>query len=84
MLGDAFNLNAWIDAHRHLLKPPVGNKCIVAGDYIVDCQRLTNTHMCFYARDSIAGPDGKPDGRDFRVRKCDLPSLHGCATGKDN
>ena len=23
------NLQAWIDDHRHLLKPPVGNKCIV-------------------------------------------------------
>ena len=29
------NLQAWIDEHRHLLKPPVGNKCIVDGDYIV-------------------------------------------------
>ncbi len=30
-----FNLQQWIDANRHLLKPPVGNKCIVAGDFIV-------------------------------------------------
>lgn len=22
------NLRAWIDEHRHLLKPPVGNKCV--------------------------------------------------------
>ena len=29
------NLQAWIDEHRHLLQPPVGNKCIVDGDYIV-------------------------------------------------
>ena len=29
------NLQAWIDAHRHLLKPPVGNKCIHDGDFIV-------------------------------------------------
>lgn len=35
MLGHAFNLQQWIEEHRHLLKPPVGNKCIVAGDYIV-------------------------------------------------
>jgi 3-hydroxyanthranilate 3,4-dioxygenase len=35
MLGNAFNLQAWIEEHRHLLKPPVGNKCIVAGDYFV-------------------------------------------------
>jgi 3-hydroxyanthranilate 3,4-dioxygenase len=35
MLSPAFNLQAWIDEHRHLLKPPVGNKCIVDGDFIV-------------------------------------------------
>ncbi len=35
MLGHAFSLAAWIDANRALLKPPVGNKCIVDGDYIV-------------------------------------------------
>ncbi|HET6588524.1 MAG TPA: 3-hydroxyanthranilate 3,4-dioxygenase [Oleiagrimonas sp.] len=34
-LPDAFNFQQWIDAHRHLLKPPVGNKCIVDGDFIV-------------------------------------------------
>jgi 3-hydroxyanthranilate 3,4-dioxygenase len=34
-LGPAFNLKHWIDAHRELLKPPVGNKCIVDGDFIV-------------------------------------------------
>jgi 3-hydroxyanthranilate 3,4-dioxygenase len=26
LLRPAFNLRGWIDAHRHLLKPPVGNK----------------------------------------------------------
>ncbi len=35
MLLTAFNLQQWIDQHRHLLKPPVGNKCIVDGDFIV-------------------------------------------------
>jgi 3-hydroxyanthranilate 3,4-dioxygenase len=34
-LTPPFNLQAWIDAHRHLLKPPVGNKCIVDGDFII-------------------------------------------------
>lgn len=29
------DLQRWIDEHRHLLKPPVGNKCIVDGDFIV-------------------------------------------------
>jgi 3-hydroxyanthranilate 3,4-dioxygenase len=28
MALSAFNLRAWIDEHRHLLKPPVGNKMI--------------------------------------------------------
>jgi 3-hydroxyanthranilate 3,4-dioxygenase len=35
MLLNAFNLQKWIDEHRHLLKPPVGNKCIIDGDFIV-------------------------------------------------
>ncbi|MBS0193539.1 MAG: 3-hydroxyanthranilate 3,4-dioxygenase [Proteobacteria bacterium] len=35
MLTPAFNFQQWIDEHRHLLQPPVGNKCIVDGDFIV-------------------------------------------------
>ena len=35
MLAPPVNFQQWIDAHRHLLKPPVGNKCIVDGDFIV-------------------------------------------------
>jgi 3-hydroxyanthranilate 3,4-dioxygenase len=29
------NLARWVEDNRHLLKPPVGNKCIVDGDFIV-------------------------------------------------
>ena len=35
MLTPPFNFQQWIEEHRHLLKPPVGNKCIVNGDFIV-------------------------------------------------
>lgn len=35
MLASPINFQQWIDAHRHLLQPPVGNKCIVDGDFIV-------------------------------------------------
>lgn len=35
MLNPAFNLNQWVEQNRHLLKPPVGNKCIVDSDYII-------------------------------------------------
>ena len=34
-LMPAFNLKEWIDDNRHLLKPPVGNKCVYDGDFIV-------------------------------------------------
>lgn len=34
-LSPPIDFRGWIDAHRHLLKPPVGNKCIVDGDFIV-------------------------------------------------
>lgn len=35
-LVSPLNLKSWIDEHRHLLKPPVGNKCVWEdGDFIV-------------------------------------------------
>ena len=30
-----FNLKSWVDENRHLLKPPVGNKAIWAGQFLV-------------------------------------------------
>ena len=35
MLPAPIDFHKWINEHRHLLKPPVGNKCIVDGDFIV-------------------------------------------------
>ncbi len=35
MLAPPINIQRWIDEHRHLLKPPVGNKCIVDGEFII-------------------------------------------------
>ncbi|MCK8523936.1 3-hydroxyanthranilate 3,4-dioxygenase [Aquimarina sp. D1M17] len=35
-LVSPLNFKAWIEEHRHLLKPPVGNKCVWQdGDFIV-------------------------------------------------
>lgn len=54
MLGHAFPLAAWIDSHRHLLKPPVGNTCIVNGDYIVMVVGGPNARDDFHIED---GPE---------------------------
>ena len=36
MIRRPFNFKQWIDEHRHLLKPPVGNQCVYDdGDFIV-------------------------------------------------
>jgi len=54
MLPAAFNLQAWIDEHRHLLKPPVGNKCIVQGDFIIMIVGGPNSRTDYHFED---GPE---------------------------
>ncbi len=47
-IAKPFNLNKWIDEHRHLLKPPIGNKQVYLDneDYIVMI---------------VGGPNGRKD-----------------------
>jgi len=53
-LPAAFNLQHWIDSHRHLLRPPVGNKCIQDGDFIVMIVGGPNRRSDYHVED---GPE---------------------------
>jgi 3-hydroxyanthranilate 3,4-dioxygenase len=55
MLTKALNLQEWIDEHRHLLKPPVGNKKVFAtDDFIVMVVGGPNRRKDFHVED---GPE---------------------------
>ncbi len=49
-----FDLKTWIDEHRHLLKPPVGNQKVYqdAGDFIVMVVGGPNTRKDFHYNES--------------------------------
>lgn len=49
-----FNLNKWIDEHRHLLKPPVGNQQVYkdTGDFIVMVVGGPNSRKDFHYNES--------------------------------
>lgn len=79
------NFQGWIDDNRHLLKPPVGNKCIYteAGDFIVMVVGGPNARNDYHYNESeelfyqIEGDitvkiieDGKP--RDIHVREGEM------------
>ncbi len=54
MIARPFNLHAWIDEHRHLLKPPVGNQQVYhnTGDFIVMVVGGPNSRKDFHYNES--------------------------------
>lgn len=48
------NFKKWIDENRHLMKPPVGNKCVYDGDFIVMVVGGPNSRKDYHFQD---GPE---------------------------
>ncbi len=81
-----FNLQAWVDEHRHLLKPPVGNKQVYLenDDYIVMVVGGPNGRKDYHYEDGeelfyqlegditlkIINEDGKPE--DIQIREGEM------------
>ena len=83
-----FNLQAWIAENRHLLKPPVGNKMLYSGQFMVMVVGGPNQRTDFHVNPTeelfyqVEGDivlrireDGKP--RDIPIRQGELFVLPG-------
>jgi 3-hydroxyanthranilate 3,4-dioxygenase len=79
----SFNFKQWIEENRHLLKPPVGNQCIVNGDLIVMVVGGPNARKDYHYEDGaeffyqVEGDitvkiieDGKP--KDIHIKEGDM------------
>jgi 3-hydroxyanthranilate 3,4-dioxygenase len=85
-LAKPFNLKQWIDEHRHLLKPPVGNQQVFKGneDYIVMVVGGPNGRKDYHFEDGeelfyqlegditlkIINEEGKPE--DIHIREGEM------------